>query len=229
MCGRFTLYVTPEELASYFGLAEAPVLAPRYNIAPTQPVGVVRLDPRGQAREWALTIWGLIPSWSQDPSIGARLINARAETVDEKPSFRTAFKRRRCIVPASGFYEWKKSGSGKQPHYITSADGAPLGFAGLWERWTGPDGTELESCTILTTDPNEKMSELHNRMPVILAPEDFSEWLGTGGDDTPATLAILKHLFRPYPAERLEIYPVSLYVNNPRNEGAQCVEHVPAH
>ena len=144
MCGRFTLTVSPEELADLFDLPAPPEqLAMRYNIAPTQPVGVVRLSPRTGEREWALTVWGLIPSWSKDPSIGARMINARAETVDEKPSFRAAFKRRRCIVPASGFYEWRKTNGAKQPYYITSATGDILGFAGLWEQWSGPDGEEL--------------------------------------------------------------------------------------
>ena len=227
MCGRFTLTVTPEELADLFDLPAPPEqLAMRYNIAPTQPVGVVRLSPRTGEREWALTVWGLIPSWSKDPGIGARMINARAETVGEKPSFRAAFKRRRCIVPASGFYEWKKSNGAKQPYYITSATGDLLGFAGLWEQWSGPDGEELESCTILTTDPNEAVSALHNRMPVILAPEDFDEWLGKPGDATPAQLSQLKHLFRPYPDRLITLYPVSTYVNSPRNEGEACVERV---
>lgn len=227
MCGRFTLTVTPEELADLFDLPAPPEqLAMRYNIAPTQPVGVVRLSPRTGDREWALTVWGLIPSWSKDPSIGARMINARAETVDEKPSFRAAFKRRRCIIPASGFYEWQKTNGAKQPYYITSATGDILGFAGLWEGWSGPDGEELESCTILTTDPNEAVSKLHNRMPVILATEDYDEWLGKPGDATPAQLSQLKHLFRPYPDNLMKLYPVSTYVNSPRNEGEACVERV---
>ena len=227
MCGRFTLTVSPEELADLFDLPAPPEqLAMRYNIAPTQPVGVVRLSPRTGEREWALTVWGLIPSWSKDPSIGARMINARAETVDEKPSFRAAFKRRRCIIPASGFYEWRKTNGAKQPYYITSATGDILGFAGLWEQWSGPDGEELESCTILTTEPNEAVSRLHNRMPVILAPEDYDEWLGKPGDATPAQLSQLKHLFRPFPDVLMTLYPVSTYVNNPRNEGEACVEGV---
>ncbi len=229
MCGRFTLTVTPEELADLFDLPAPPEqLAMRYNIAPTQPVGVVRLSPRTGEREWALTVWGLIPSWSKDPSIGARMINARAETVDEKPSFRAAFKRRRCIIPASGFFEWQKTNGAKQPYYITSATGDILGFAGLWEQWSGPDGEELESCTILTTDPNEAVSKLHNRMPVILAPEDYDEWLGRPGDATPAQLSQLKHLFRPFPDRLITLYPVSTFVNSPRNEGAACVERVEA-
>jgi len=158
--------------------------------------------------------------------MGARMINARAETVDEKPSFRAAFKRRRCIVPASGFYEWMKTNGGKQPYFITTANGEPLGLAGLWESWIGPHGEELESCTILTTDANEEVARLHNRMPVILAPEDYDEWLGGGKDATPAQLSQLKHLFRPFPAEQMKLFPVSTFVNNPRNEGEACIERV---
>uniref|UniRef100_A0A7C1FJD2 Abasic site processing protein n=1 Tax=Caldilinea aerophila TaxID=133453 RepID=A0A7C1FJD2_9CHLR len=225
MCGRFTLYATPEALAEHFGLDEPPAkLVPRYNIAPTQPVGVVRVHPQRKKREWALVLWGLIPSWSKEPVMASRMINARAETVPEKPAFRAAFRRRRCIVPASGFYEWMKKNGGKQPYYITSGDGTLLGFAGLWESWTGPEGEEIESCTILTTDANEEVARLHNRMPVILAPEDYATWLGDGQEATPAQLAQLKHLFRPFPAGRLKLYPVSSYVNNPRNEGAACIE-----
>lgn len=225
MCGRFALYATPEDLAEHFGLAEPPAqLAPRYNIAPTQPVGIIRFDPQRQRREWALVLWGLIPSWSKEPAMAARMINARAETVAEKPSFRTAFRRRRCIIPASGFYEWMKRNGGKQPYYITSHDGTPLGFAGLWERWIGPEGEEIESCTILTTDANEEVARLHTRMPVILAPEDYATWLGDGQEAAPAYLTQLKHLFRPFPVGRLKLYPVSPYVNNPRNEGVACIE-----
>lgn len=226
MCGRFTLYVSPELIAELFGLAEPPVLVARYNIAPTQPVGLVRIDPHTKARTWALAYWGLIPAWSKDPSAAARMINARAETAPEKPSFRAAFRRRRCLIPASGFYEWKQVEKGKQPHYILPADDRPFGFAGLWESWTSPDGSEIESCTILTTDANELMAPVHNRMPVILAPDDYAAWLGAGVDDTPAALAALQHRFRPYPSAGMKLYPVSTYVNNPRNEGEACVEPV---
>lgn len=228
MCGRFTLYTSPEQLAELFDLPDAPNLAPRYNIAPTQPVGIVRLDPKTQQREWALTIWGLIPSWSKDPSMGARMINARAESVPEKPAFRAAFKRRRCLVPASGFYEWKQVAKGKEPYYFFPADGGLFGLAGLWETWTGPDGGQIESCTILTTEANDLMSAVHNRMPLILAPEDWSSWLGAGKDDPPAVLSTLQHLFRPYPDEKIKAQRVSTYVNNARNEGEECIEPVAA-
>jgi putative SOS response-associated peptidase YedK len=231
MCGRFTLYASPEQLAAAFDLPEAPILAPRFNIAPTQPVGIVRMAAQAGQREWALTIWGLIPSWSKDPSMGARLINARSESVPEKPSFRAAFKRRRCLVPASGFYEWKQVAKGKEPYYFSPAASLPggadvFGFAGLWETWTGPDGGQLQSCTILTVDANATMSSIHNRMPLILAPEDWGTWLGSGRDESPQTLAALQHLFRPYANDGIKLHRVSTYVNNARNEGEQCIEPV---
>lgn len=223
MCGRFTLYAAPEEVADLFALPEEPILVSRYNIAPTQPVGLVRLNTHTNEREWALTHWGLIPSWAKDPTIGARMINARSETVADKPSFRAAFKRRRCLVPASGFYEWQKQGKTKQPYYITAEDGALLAIAGLWEYWEGTDGSALESCTLLTTEANEVMAPLHNRMPVFIAPEDFDEWLGDGKDESRRYLDGLQHLLRPAPAELLTTYPVSRYVSNARNEGEQCI------
>lgn len=226
MCGRFTLFSSPEQLAETFDLPEPPILAPRFNIAPTQPVGVVRMEPAGAQRIWALTHWGLIPSWSKDPSMGARMINARAETVPEKPAFRAAFKRRRCIIPSSGFYEWKQVEKGKEPFFILPADDGLFALAGLWEIWTGPDGGELQSCTILTTDANDLMTPIHNRMPLILEEEDWAEWLGSGSDDPPARLAKLQHLFRPYDGKKMKLRPVSTYVTSPRNEGEQCIEPV---
>lgn len=231
MCGRFVLRATPEQIRELFDLDEAPVVEPRYNIAPTQPVGIVRMNPDTQAREWALTLWGLIPSWSKDPSIGQKLINARSEGVAEKPSFRAAFKRRRCLVPASGFYEWKKAGDRKLPHFITaegpgagSESGTLFAIAGLWETWHSPDGGELSTCTLLTTEANELLAPLHDRMPVIIAPEDYAVWLGSGRDETPATLSELLHLLHPYPSEQMTLWPVSTRVNNARNEGADLVE-----
>jgi putative SOS response-associated peptidase YedK len=224
MCGRFTLFSSPEQLAETFDLPEPPILAPRFNIAPTQPVGIVRLDPASKERAWALTHWGLIPSWSKDPGMGARMINARAETVPEKPAFRAAFKRRRCIVPSSGFYEWKQVEKGKEPFFILPADDGFFALAGLWEIWTGPDGGEVQSCTILTTDANDLMAPIHNRMPVILEEADWAEWLGSGTDDPPVRLAQLQHLFRPYDGKKMKLRPVSTYVNSPRNEGKQCIE-----
>ena len=189
MCGRFTLRAPASALATLFDGTEEPVVVPRYNIAPTQPVLLLRMNADTRHREWAFAIWGLIPSWSKDPSIGARMINARAETVAEKPSFRAAFRRRRCLIPADGFYEWQKQGSRKQPYLIGLTDDQPFALAGLWETWQGPDGSLLESCTILTTDPNELMAPLHNRMPVMLAPDDYEQWLGTGARRPQRTVA----------------------------------------
>jgi len=224
MCGRFTLSAPTAQLAQLFNLPVEPTVVPRYNIAPTQPVGLVRAQPQGEAYEWALALWGLIPSWAKDPSIAASLINARAETVAEKPAFRAAFKRRRCLVPSTGFYEWQRLEKRKQPHYITLSNGDPFAIAGLWETWHAPDGSALDTCTLLTTEANELMQPLHNRMPVIIAPEDYSTWLGNGSDASRHELDQLRHLLRPYPADRMAAMPVSTFVNNARNEGAQCIE-----
>ncbi len=226
MCGRFTLFASPEQLATLFDLPEPPILAPRFNVAPTQPVGIVRMNPNTKQREWALVHWGLIPSWSKDPAIGGRLINARAETAPEKPSFRAAFKRRRCLVPTSGFYEWKKVGKGKEPYFIAPADGGVFALAGLWEIWTGPDGGELQSSTILTIEANDLMAPIHDRMPLILEKDDWADWLGSGAEDSPARLSQLQHLLRPYDPAQMKLQPVSSYVNSPRNEGEQCIEPV---
>ncbi|MBV7329015.1 SOS response-associated peptidase [Chloroflexi bacterium TSY] len=226
MCGRFTLRAPANALASLFDLPEEPELAPRYNIAPTQPVAIVRMNSQTEQREWTHVRWGLIPSWAKDPAIGSRMINARSETVAEKPSFRAAFKRRRCLVPADGFYEWKKEGKIKQPYYITvqnglSQDESLFAIAGLWEYWEGADGSALETCTLLTTEANEFMQQLHHRMPVIVDPVDYDLWLGL--DESPDYLSNLHHLLRPYSSEKMATRPVSTYVNNARNEGIECL------
>lgn len=223
MCGRFTLYASPEEVAEHFGLETPPVLAPRYNIAPTQPVGFVRRGEDGSHR-WELAHWGLIPSWSKDPSIGARMINARSETAAEKPSFRAAMRRRRCLIPTTGFYEWKRMDGGKQPYHIHLPNGGLFAFAGLWEHWAGADGSELVSCTILTTEPNQMMAGIHNRMPTIIQPEDYDDWLGDGRDADARELDRLRHLLRPAADDLLVAEPVSRYVNSPSNEGDTCIE-----
>jgi putative SOS response-associated peptidase YedK len=228
MCGRFTLHASPEQIATQFDVAEPERLADRYNIAPTQPVGIVRLDRSGAEREWALVHWGLIPSWSKDPNIGGKMINARGETVAEKPSFRAALRRRRCLVPADGFYEWKRTGSRKQPYYIRMKSTEPFAFAGLWELWTGPDGSELQSCTVLTTGPNELMEAIHDRMPVILAPENYEDWLGNGKDADAREVERLQHLIRPFDADLMEAFPVSTKVNSPLYEGASLIEPMEA-
>ena len=219
MCGRFTLTATGEELAEEFDLPHAPALAPRYNIAPTQPVVAVRLHPETAVRELEFFHWGLIPHWAKDPNIGSRMINARGETVAEKPSFRAAFRYRRCIIPASGFYEWRKENGHKQPYYIYHTEGRVLALAGLWEHWQGADGSEIESCTIITTRPNERIGELHDRMPVVLQPEDYSTWLSGNGRHQ----SDLQHLLRSAPEGLLDAHPVSTYVNRPANEGPECV------
>ncbi|MBK8900866.1 MAG: SOS response-associated peptidase [Anaerolineaceae bacterium] len=225
MCGRFALMTSTEQLAMLFDVPETAVAAlppsvPRYNIAPTQPVAAIRLGENGE-REFTFFHWGLIPSWSKDIKMGARMINARSETVTEKPSFRNAFKRRRCLIPADGFYEWQKQADGKQPMFIRPSDGAerPFALAGLWEVWRDPDGSELQSCTIVTTTPNELMAAIHNRMPVIVEPEDYDLWLNPEPDPEQGL-----HLLRPYPAEKMVAYPVSTLVNNPRNDTAQCIQ-----
>lgn len=220
MCGRFTLTDPGADLAVQFSLAHVPDLPPRYNIAPTQPVAVVRLAPEGTTRELALLHWGLIPFWAKDPGIGARLINARAETVTDKPAFRHAFRRRRCLVVADGFYEWQKQTGGKQPFYIRLREGRLFAFAGLWELWQGPDSAVIESCTLLTTEPNELLRPLHNRMPVILRPRDYELWL----DPKVQEMERLKSLLRPYPVEEMAAYPVGRWVNRTENDDPRCIE-----
>lgn len=220
MCGRFALAATGEEVAAHYDLPEVPYVVPRYNVAPTQPVAAVRLNRQGE-REFTFFQWGLIPSWSKDPSIASKLINARSETAAEKPSFRAAFKRRRCLLPATGFYEWQKQNGGKQPMYIHPAGGGLMSLAGLWEIWQSPDGGELETCTILTTSPNTLMEPIHNRMPVIVDPLDYGTWLAP---DTPA--GQLQHLLRPFDDGRLAAYAVSTAVNRPQNDTEDLI--VPA-
>ena len=220
MCGRFTLTDPDQRLVEQFDLPGIPDLKPRYNIAPTQPVAVVRVAASGAAREMVLLHWGLIPFWAQDPAIGARMINARAETAAEKPAFRHAFRRRRCLVIADGFYEWQKLDGTKQPHFIRLRDPKPFAFAGLWERWEGPDASVIESVTLLTTEPNALLGEIHNRMPVILHPKDYGLWLDPGIQQPEK----VQPLLTAYPAEEMEAFPVSRRVNSPDNDDARCIE-----
>lgn len=210
---------SPELVAELFDLKGVPDLPPRYNIAPTQSVPSVVAD-EGSGRVLRMMHWGLVPRWAKDPSIGSRMINARSETVAEKPSFRSAMKRRRCLIPADGFYEWKKTEGGKQPYYIQLSSGKPFAFAGLHELWTGGGESALESCTIITTTPNELMAGLHNRMPVIISEEDFDEWL------EPVELGADRRgeLLAPWAGEPLVARPVSRTVNSPRNDSPACVE-----
>jgi putative SOS response-associated peptidase YedK len=218
MCGRFTLSSSPQAVADFFGLSDVPTLEPRYNVAPTQEVPVIR--PAASGRGLSFLRWGLIPSWATDPAIGNRLVNARAETAPEKPAFRAAFRQRRCLVPADGFYEWLSQGRTKQPFYFRQRDGEPFAFAGLWERWHDPHDGVVETCTLLTTDANDVVRPVHDRMPVILPRTVFDRWLDPNLHDP----ASLEELLRPYPAAQMVGYPVSTWVNNPRHEGPRCVD-----
>ena len=217
MCGRYTLRTPVDSLVETFDIAEYPSsITPSYNIAPTQKVtAVVEEDEK---RKLEMLRWGLIPSWAKDPAIGNKMINARAETVSEKPSFRSAFKKRRCLILADGFYEWKKTDDGKQPYHIKMQDGSPFAFAGLWETWQ--NGEEIRSCTIITTEANGLMNEIHHRMPVILPPEDYGMWLDPDFDEKDPLTSLLK----PYPADAMEAYPVSRRVNKPSNNEPGVVE-----
>jgi putative SOS response-associated peptidase YedK len=222
MCGRFTQTATPAIIAEQFGVAVPSLFQPRYNIAPSQPIAVIRIEPDSTTRTLVMLRWGLIPSWAKDPTIGNQYINAKAETVAEKPSFRSAFKKRRCLVVATGFYEWQVQGRTKQPMWIGLKSQRPFAFAGLWEQWKPADGELLETCTIITTEPNGLMAQIHNRMPVILGPAFYDQWL----DPTFQPIESLKDLLRPYPGEELMAYPVSTLVNNPRHDVPQCLEPV---
>ncbi|WP_169979833.1 SOS response-associated peptidase [Tautonia rosea] len=218
MCGRFTLSSSPERIAQAFELPDPLPFDASYNIAPTQPVAAVRRDPDSGARRCDLMRWGLVPSWAKDPSIGNRMINARAETVAEKPAFRHAFRRKRCLVIADGFYEWKREGSRKQAYFIRLKDGSPFGFAGLWDYWEGPDGA-FESCSIITTEPNALMEPIHDRMPVIVANDAYGLWLSQEVQEPER----LEPLLVPFPAEAMEAWPVSTMVNRPANNRPECI------
>lgn len=222
MCGRFTQTATPEVIAELFHVDNPPLFKPNFNIAPSQRIAVVRLKPESDKRECVLLRWGLIPSWAKDAKIGNQCINAKAETVAEKPAFRSAFKKRRCLVIADGFYEWQRHGDRKQPTWIGRKDKRPFAFAGLWEHWQPQEGDVVESCTIITTEPNDLMVPIHNRMPVILSPASYDQWL----DLTVQQAEPLKALLRACPSEELQAYPVSALVNSPRNNVPQCLEPV---
>lgn len=216
MCGRYELHTHPAAVALAFGLALPPPLKPRYNIAPMQDVPVIRRGQSGE-RELAFVRWGLVPRWAKDPSIGAKMINARSETIAEKPSFRTAFRKHRLLLPTDGFYEWKQTPTGKQPIHIGMKDKGLFAFAGLAERWLSPDGEVLDTCTIVTTQANAMLAPMHDRMPVILAPEHYERWLDVGHTD-------VADLFAPFPADAMTWYPVSTRVNSVRNDDAQLIE-----
>jgi len=220
LCGRYSLTTPLEGVERLFAFDTRPNLAPRYNIAPTQPVPVLRDGPAGR-RELVLVRWGLVPSWAKEVSGGAPLINARAETVAEKPSFRNAFKRRRCLIPADGFYEWKAMPNGsKQPYRIAMPGNVVFAFAGIWEHWQTAEGSELESCAIVTVAANPQLHEIHHRMPVILPPDEHDTWLSAEPGEAAA-------LMRPYGGS-LVAYPVRRAVNNIRNDGPSLWEETAA-
>jgi putative SOS response-associated peptidase YedK len=222
MCGRYTVR-SIQPVAELFGISLPPEFQPRYNVAPTQDVLVVRSASKGEgipARRGDMLRWGLVPSWADDPSIGNRMINARAETAATRPAFRDAMKRRRCLVPADGFYEWqvREDSKRKQPHLIRMKDDRPFGFAGLWDTWRRGE-EPLETFTILTTSPNELVAGIHNRMPVIVAPGDFERWLDPDVDANGVA-----ELLKSYPAEGMRAGPVGLGVNNPKNDDPACAQ-----
>jgi putative SOS response-associated peptidase YedK len=249
MCGRFTLTAPRRALKDVFPLFDVPDLPPRYNVAPSQPILALRCSAEsGNEAVWLR--WGLIPHWADDPAAGNRLINARCESAAQKPAFRSSFRRRRCLVPADGFFEWRKAnvesaetvrqgtlfgdenipqrrripgrGVTKQPYYIRLRDGRPFAFAGLWESWA-KQGERIESCTILTTDANDLVRPLHDRMPVILRPEHYALWLDPANDNVDS----LQPLLAPYPADQMMTYPVSTHINDPKHDDVSCIAPFP--
>ncbi len=215
MCGRFAFYSPSEATAALFGVSGSVAVEPRYNIAPTQFIAAIRED-EDRTRELVMLRWGLVPFWAKDPAIGNRMINARAETVAEKPSYRAAFRHRRCIVLADGFYEWRKEGDAKTPYFISLASGEPFGLAGLWENWKDKDSdASLQTTTLITTAANEFMTPLHHRMPVIVHPDSANDWLSGAAD-------FLQQAANNAPA--LQAWPVDRRVNNARNEGAELID-----
>ncbi|WP_289032660.1 SOS response-associated peptidase [uncultured Roseibium sp.] len=220
MCGRFTLTATPNDVRALFDYIEQPNFPPRFNIAPTQPVATVRQEHGG--RHFALVRWGLIPPWVKDPASFTLLINARSETAEHKPSFRGAMRHHRCLFPVSGFYEWRRTAEGKQPYFIRPADGGLMAFAGLWEIWSDPDGGDIDTGAILTTDANQSVRRIHHRMPAILMPEDFDTWLDTGN----VMARDASQLLKPAPEDYLVADPVSTRVNSVANDDASLLEIV---
>jgi putative SOS response-associated peptidase YedK len=219
MCSRYSLTSPPEAVRAFFGCGGRDEVPPRYNIAPTDPALIVRHDYGGR-RELALVRWGLLPPWVKDPRNFTTLINARCDTAADKPSFRGALRHRRCLVPTDGFYEWTGRPGAKQPHLIHKAGGGLFALAGLWEHWLGADGSELQTMAILTTTSNPDVSHLHDRMPLIMAPEHFDRWL----DCKPGTSEHIGDLLQPPPAGGLETRQVSRRLNNPRSDGPDLLE-----
>jgi putative SOS response-associated peptidase YedK len=223
MCGRYRLSRRRQLVEEYFGAAsEEYEWGPRYNVAPSQPVPVIRQDAREPARRLSKMRWGLVPSWSTDPSIGYKTINARSETVATTPSFREPFKSQRCLIPADGFYEWKREGKTKQPYCFEVNGGELFAFAGLWDKWINLQGEVIESCTILTTTPNTLLADFHDRMPVILSPDNYDLWLGPAFRNT----ASVSEVLLPFDSAMMRCYPVSTRVNQVQNDDPDCAKPV---
>jgi putative SOS response-associated peptidase YedK len=220
MCGRYRLSRRKELIAEYFDIDGDVEWEPRYNVAPTQNVGIIRQAGPKPERHLALARWGLIPAWAKDATIGQRAFNARSETVASKPAFKEAFRRQRCLIPADGFYEWRRGAAGKQPLHFGMSDDSLLAFAGLWDCWRGPGGDVVESCTILTTTPNSLLADVHDRMPVILDRQHYDRWLDPGLQNVKELAGMLK----PFDAASMKRYPVSTRVNSVANDDPQCAE-----
>ncbi len=220
MCGRYSQTQDGKTIAQAFALPQTPELSPRYNVAPGQDIAVIGRPNAQSPRQFKALRWGLIPHWAKDHRIGYKLINARCETAATKPSFREALAKRRCLIPADGFYEWQKTETGKQPFYFHMADQRPFAFAGLWERWRSTEGEVITSCTILTTNANDLLAPIHDRMPVILSPTDYEQWL----DPAVTARHQLQALMQPYDAHLMTSYAVSQRVNKPGQDDSACLE-----
>ena len=219
MCGRYRLSRRKQLVEEYFdSVSDEPDWSPRFNVAPTQPVPVIRQNAKEPVRETSLMRWGLIPSWAKDPSVAAQMINARSETAATKPAFRDPLKFHRCLIPADGFYEWQKTAQTKQPYCFEVNDGELFAFAGLWDRWKDANGNWIRTCSILTTTPNAVTSLVHDRMPVILDPHSYDLWLDPGMTDVAAT----SDLLRPFDARLMRCYPVSTRINHVANDDVEC-------
>ncbi|MGB5131252.1 MAG: SOS response-associated peptidase [Steroidobacteraceae bacterium] len=219
MCGRYAFFSPAEAVKRTFALDLLPELAPRYNIAPTQSVAALRVVEEGR-RSLVMLHWGLVPHWAKERAIGNRMINARSETLADKPAFRDAFRRRRCLVLADGWYEWQAAPGGKQPWFVRLRDPGPIAFAGLWEKWKDPAGELLESCTIVTCDASESIRKIHDRMPVVLPKESWDRWMDPAFSDT----GTLSKILGPYDAKSLRGWQVSRLVNAPKNQGPKLIE-----
>jgi putative SOS response-associated peptidase YedK len=222
MCGRFTLTTSAKIIADFFKLSEVPDIEPRYNIAPSQSVATVTFDPEKIQRQFQFMRWGLIPSWAKDMKIASHTINARSETVAEKPAFRSAIKRRRCLIVADGFYEWQPQGKKKQPYYFQMANSEPFALAGLWENWRSPEAESILSCSIITTAANETVLPIHHRMPVILPESDWEQWLDPSINNSQQVLPLLK----PYASAAMKANAVSAIVNSATREGPECIQAI---